>query len=138
MVENRMGWERYELKRWRFGNDGIKRMGIGGLEMRDRWIGRKWGGKVQLVCFFQKNVSRYSQYSNENYNNGRDMSARGRDWIWRVGMERFLKSRLLLWMSSSYCIKVVNKTLKGVHYSKKNCLGYICIHKFMNILERDI
>ena len=60
MVENRMGWERYELKRWRFGNDGIKRMGIGGLEMRDRWIGRKWGGKVQLVCFFQKNVSRYS------------------------------------------------------------------------------
>ena len=69
MVENRMGWERYELKRWRFGNDGIKRMGIGGLEMGggstilivgiDR-IGRKWGGKVQLVCFFQKNVSRYS------------------------------------------------------------------------------
>ena len=128
MVENRMGWERYELKKWRFGNDGIKRMGIGGLEMGggstilivgiDR-IGRKWGGKVQLVCFFQKNVSRYSQYSNENYNNGRDMSGRGRDWIWRVGMERFLKSRLLLQMSSSYCIKVVNKTLKGVHYSKK-------------------
>ena len=66
------------------------------------------------------------------------MSGRGRDWIRRVGMETFLKSRLLLWMSSSYCIKVVNKTLKGVHYSKKNCLGYICIHKFMNILERDI
>ena len=33
MVEHGMGWERYELKRWRFGNDGIKRMGIGGLEM---------------------------------------------------------------------------------------------------------
>ena len=39
MVENRMGWERYELKKWRFGNDGIKRMGIGGLEM---------GGGVQF------------------------------------------------------------------------------------------
>ena len=39
MVEHGMGWERYELKRWRFGNDGIKRMGIGGLEM---------GGGVQF------------------------------------------------------------------------------------------
>ena len=52
MVENRMGWERYELKKWRFGNDGIKRMGIGGLEMggeynfnsRDRQDWKKMGG----------------------------------------------------------------------------------------------
>ena len=54
-------------------------------------IGRKWWGKVQSwYAFFKK------MYSNENYNNGRDMRGRGRDWIRRVGIERFLKSRLLL------------------------------------------
>ena len=62
MVENRMGWERYELKKWRFWNDGIKRMGIGGLEMGGSTIlivgidglEENGGVKFSWYAFFKK------------------------------------------------------------------------------------